>query len=43
MTEKDLDYCEGLRYIAIQEAKEALETYDNKVKMMDEKLDEWEK
>ena len=43
LEEKDLDYCEGLRYIAIQEAKEAIETYHNKVKIMDEKLDEWEK
>lgn len=43
LEEKGLDYCEGLRYIAIQEAKEALETYHNKVKIMDEKLDEWEK
>lgn len=42
LEEKGLDYCEGLRYIAIQEAKEALETYHNKVKIMDEKLDEWE-
>lgn len=43
LEEKDLDYCEGLRYIAIQEAKEALKVYENHVEMMDEKLDEWEK
>ena len=40
--EKDLGYCEGLRYIAIQEAKKALKVYKNHVEMMDEKLDEWE-
>lgn len=43
LEEKDLGYCEGLRYIAIQEAKKALKVYENHVEMMDEKLDEWEK
>lgn len=43
LEEKGLDYCEGLRYIAIQKAKEALKVYENHVEMMDEKLDEWEK
>ncbi len=42
LEEKDLGYCEGLRYIAIQEAKKALKVYENHVEMMDEKLDEWE-
>lgn len=42
LEEKDLGYCEGLRYIAIQEAKKALKVYENRVEMMDEKLDEWE-
>lgn len=42
LEEKGLDYCEGLRYIAIQEAKKALKVYENHVEMMDEKLDEWE-
>lgn len=42
LEEKDLSYCEGLRYIAIQEAKKALKVYENHVEMMDEKLDEWE-
>ena len=43
LEEKGLGYCEGLRYIAIQEAKEALKVYENHVEMMDEKLDEWER
>lgn len=43
LEEKGLDYCEGLRYIAIQEAKKALKVYENHVEMMDEKIDEWEK
>lgn len=43
LEEKGLGYCEGLRYIAIQEAKEALKVYENHVEMMDEMLDEWEK
>lgn len=42
LEEKGLDYCEGLRHIAIQEAKKALKVYENHVEMMDEKLDEWE-
>lgn len=42
LEEKNLGYCEGLRYIAIQEAKKALKVYENHVEMMDEKLDEWE-
>lgn len=42
LEEKGLGYCEGLRYIAIQEAKKALKVYENHVEMMDEKLDEWE-
>lgn len=42
LEEKGLDYCEGLRYIAIQEAKKALKVYENHIEMMDEKLDEWE-
>lgn len=42
LEEKDLGYCEGLRYIAIQEAKKVLKVYENHVEMMDEKLDEWE-